>query len=267
MFDGIFTATFQVLSYAIQVLSICFWVISFIHNQSPLLGWSVLPSLPHTATQSRLEEAVDHECPRLLATGPRSRRRRESQLIFTDVVTGGGLLTKVASSCWSAKGSSHGTHVSSLCSCLDQPEKEVTSSPCCIHMHLHRNPTDTQHRRALTCEASLCSTTPQRNPSHTARSTFGCQAEFPPSTDYEPNLYYEDNTPNLYVSIISSDTVQSSVTSAETEDAALTLPAESLLLSSGAEQLAATSDEIPNVPEEERRLPKGRQRILSWLGF
>ena len=59
------------------------------------------------------------------------------------------------------------------------------------------------------------------------RSTFGYQAESPPSTGYEPNLYHEDTTSNLHVSI-SDDAVQMSATSSETEDAATALPAESL---------------------------------------
>ena len=46
-------------------------------------------------------------------------------------------------------------------------------------------------------------------------------------------MYYEDNTSNVHVSM-SSDTVQCSATSSETEDAATNLPAESLLLSSDA---------------------------------
>ena len=62
----------------------------------------------------------------------------------------------------------------------------------CSHMHFHDKPTDTQHHS-----------------SDTARSTFGYQAELPPSTGYEPELDYEDNTSNLYV-FISSDTVQTS---------------------------------------------------------
>ena len=49
-------------------------------------------------------------------------------------------------------------------------------------MHFHDNPTDTQHHSAHTCEVSFGSTTPQRNPSDTARCTFGSQAAFPPST-------------------------------------------------------------------------------------
>ena len=52
------------------------------------------------------------------------------------------------------------------------------------------------------------------DPSDTARSTFGYQAELPPSTSYEPKLYYKDNTSNLYV-YISSGTVQSSATNSK----------------------------------------------------
>ena len=49
-------------------------------------------------------------------------------------------------------------------------------------MHFQDNPTNTQHCCARTHEVSLGSTTPLRNPSDTARSTFDCQAELPPST-------------------------------------------------------------------------------------
>ena len=90
------------------------------------------------------------------------------------------------------------------------------------------NPTDLQHHSAHTYEVRLGSTTPLRNPSATARSTFVDQADLRLSTGYEPNLYYEDNTSNLYVST-SGDTVQSSATSSETEDSATTLPASDIL--------------------------------------
>ena len=124
-----------------------------------------------------------------------------------------------------------------------------------IHMHFHDNLTDTHHHSAHTHEVSLGNTTPLKNPSHTARSTFGSLAELPllHSTSYELTLYYEDNTSNLHVSF-SSDTVQSSATSIETEDAASILPEESLLLSSGpgsnaqqhpVQQRMLPSDEIP----------------------
>ena len=42
-----------------------------------------------------------------------------------------------------------------------------------IHMHIHDNPTDNQHHSARTYEVSFGSRTPLRNPSDTARSTFG----------------------------------------------------------------------------------------------
>ena len=74
---------------------------------------------------------------------------------------------------------------------------------------------------------SLGNTTPLRTSSDTARSTVGCQAELPPSTGYDSNLYFEDTTSNLCVSI-SSDTMQSSATRSETEDAATTLRAKKL---------------------------------------
>ena len=45
-------------------------------------------------------------------------------------------------------------------------------------MYFHDNPTDTQHYRAHTYEVGLGSTAPLRNPSGTARTTFGYQAEF-----------------------------------------------------------------------------------------
>ena len=47
-------------------------------------------------------------------------------------------------------------------------------------MHFHDNPTDSQHHSAHTYEVSLGSTTALRT-SDTARSTFGYQAELPPS--------------------------------------------------------------------------------------
>ena len=100
--------------------------------------------------------------------------------------------------------------------------------------------------------------TPPRNPSDVVQSTFGYQAELLPSLRYEPNLYYEDNALNLYVSI-SSDMVQSSPTSSATEDAATTLPSRKLLfLSSNAgrepdrhsvQKRRLPKDEIPSVPE------------------
>ena len=60
-----------------------------------------------------------------------------------------------------------------------------------IHMHFHDNPTDTQNNCAHTYEAGLGSTTPQRNPSDTARSTFGHQAELLPSTSYVSGVAVE----------------------------------------------------------------------------
>ena len=65
-----------------------------------------------------------------------------------------------------------------------QEEKEVTSQQNldCIHVHFQDTPTDTQHRMAHDHEVSLGSTTPLSNPSDTARSTFGCQAELPRPT-------------------------------------------------------------------------------------
>ena len=50
-----------------------------------------------------------------------------------------------------------------------------------IHMHFHDNPTDTYHHSVHAHEESL-GTTPRRTPSDPARSTFGYQAELPPST-------------------------------------------------------------------------------------
>ena len=88
-------------------------------------------------------------------------------------------------------------------------------------MHFHDNPTDTQHHIAHDHEVSLGSTTPLRNPSDTAWSMFGYQAELAPSTGYEHNLP-------------SSDTMQCSATRSETEYVATTLLAQSLLLILGA---------------------------------
>ena len=84
-------------------------------------------------------------------------------------------------------------------------------------------------------------------PSDPARSTY--QAELPPATGHEPNLYCEDNASKLHVSI-SDDTVQSSATSSATADAATTLKTESLLLSS-------------NAGREPKRHPVAKRRLSA----
>ena len=82
-------------------------------------------------------------------------------------------------------------------------------------------------------DVSHGSTTQLRNPSDTARSALGYQAELPPSTGYGPNLHCKDHTSNLYVSI-SASRCKVPATSSETSCVAATHLAESLYLSSNA---------------------------------
>ena len=63
-----------------------------------------------------------------------------------------------------------------------------------------------------TTTMSPSSTTPLRTPQVLRGVHFGYQAELLPSSGYDPNLYFEDNTSNIFVS---SDTVRSSATSLE----------------------------------------------------
>ena len=91
-----------------------------------------------------------------------------------------------------------------------------------IWLHLHALPPQpdghTTRQGSYTRSVFLGSTTP----SDPKRSTFDYQAEVLLPAGYHPNLYYEDNTSNLYMSI-SDDTMQCSATSSETEDAGTTL--------------------------------------------
>ena len=129
-------------------------------------------------------------------------------------------------------------------------------------MHFHDNSTDTQTRTRSKPQQYY--TTEEL--SDTARSTFGF---------YEPNMYYEDDTSNHHVSI-SSNPVQSSATSSEMKDAATTLPAESLLLSSNAgreperhpvQKRRLLTNEIPNVLEGEIRVARRVSAYYRRQGF